>query len=83
MTPCGDGLDHKTGCHHPSSSRECRTRRPREFNEERAAASSVYLLLQLTAITNPSAQRGDYRQTLPLEQALNPAVNIHRGHKNL
>ncbi|CAH2209091.1 jg22176 [Pararge aegeria aegeria] len=38
-------------CHHPSSSRACRTRRLREYNGERAAASSV-LLLPSTAITN-------------------------------
>ncbi|CAH2234885.1 jg3116 [Pararge aegeria aegeria] len=54
-----------------------RTRRLREYNGERAAASSV-LLLPSTAITDPHAQRGDYGQILQLGEASNPAVTCNR-----
>ncbi|CAH2232580.1 jg10141 [Pararge aegeria aegeria] len=50
-SPCGDRSEYI--CHHPFSSRGCRTRRLREYNGDRAAASFV-LLLPSTAITNPS-----------------------------
>ncbi|CAH2222829.1 jg16113 [Pararge aegeria aegeria] len=52
--PCGDGRS-EFRCHQPSS-RGCRTRRLREYNGERAAASSV-LVLACTPITKLSAQR--------------------------
>ncbi|CAH2233544.1 jg13178 [Pararge aegeria aegeria] len=58
LAPCDDGGIQFS----PLSSRGCRTRRLREYKGERAAASSV-LLLPFIAITNSSAQRGDYRQT--------------------
>ncbi|CAH2227421.1 jg10577 [Pararge aegeria aegeria] len=52
---------------HPFCSRGYCPRRLREYtaNRERVAASSA-ILLPSSAISNPSAQRGDYGQTLPL-----------------
>ncbi|CAH2210828.1 jg22990, partial [Pararge aegeria aegeria] len=47
-----------------------RTRRLRDA--ERTATSSV-LLLPSPASTNPSVQRGDYGQPLPLGEAFGPA----------
>ncbi|CAH2227053.1 jg22918 [Pararge aegeria aegeria] len=72
--PCGDGISEYS-CPHHSSSRECRTRRLRECNEERVAASSTILLLS-SAITNPSAQRGDYGQTLQSGQANKSSTGV-------
>ncbi|CAH2268904.1 jg21172 [Pararge aegeria aegeria] len=60
-----------------TSSRGCRTRRLRECNGERAAASSV-LLLPFSAITNPPAQRGDYGKILLSGEAFSPAVDCNR-----
>ncbi|CAH2256688.1 jg19643 [Pararge aegeria aegeria] len=62
---CGDGRSEYS---FPAFSRGCRTRRLREYNGERAAASSV-LPLTSTAITNPPARRGDYREILQLGEA--------------
>ncbi|CAH2226563.1 jg26446 [Pararge aegeria aegeria] len=66
IQPCRAGkVDQNTVVIPPllhSSSCGCRTRRLREYSGKRVAASSV-LLLPCTAITNTSAQRGDYGQT--------------------
>ncbi|CAH2270019.1 jg17872 [Pararge aegeria aegeria] len=63
---CGDDIS-ADNCSPNSSSRGFRTRRLSDYNRERTAASSASLLPS-TAITNPSAQRGDYGQIIPMEE---------------
>ncbi|CAH2241099.1 jg13155 [Pararge aegeria aegeria] len=58
----------QTVLQYPQSTHD-KERRLREYDEERAAASSV-LLLPSTAITNPSAQRGDYWANPPVWRGL-------------